>query len=98
MLIPVRSLFRDGHSKVISRQQMAVRHGHRPVIYLGERRFAPSNRPAKTLYSNRQRKLDMVINGHRNKLFGPGGSTRRLHPKPVRMLVFGGGETGSTRV
>ena len=25
----------------------------------------------------------MAINGRRNKPFGPGGSTRRLHPSPV---------------
>ena len=25
----------------------------------------------------------MAINGHRNKSFGPGGSTRRLHPSPL---------------
>ena len=24
----------------------------------------------------------MAINGHRNKPYGPGGSTRRLHPSP----------------
>jgi hypothetical protein len=31
------------------------------------------------LYSRRWRKPDMAINGRRNKPFGPGGSTRRLH-------------------
>ena len=39
----------------------------------------------------------MEINGRRNKPFGPGGSTRRLHPSPPRSTGFGGGETGSTR-
>jgi len=48
------------------------------------------------LYSKSWRKLAMAINGRRNKPFGPGGSTRRLHPSPAR-LGFGGGETGSTR-
>src|ERR1700683_889132 len=31
------------------------------------------------LYSSRRRKPAMAINGRRNKPFGPGGSTRRLH-------------------
>jgi hypothetical protein len=41
----------------------------------------------------------MEINGCRNKPFGPGGSTRRLHPSawPRRREHSGGGETGSTR-
>jgi hypothetical protein len=51
------------------------------------------------LYSWCRRKPAMAINGRRNKPFGPGGSTRRLHPSPKRVLElgFGGGETGSTR-
>ena len=40
----------------------------------------------------------MEINGRRNKPFGPGGSTRRLHPSPPpHGAGFGGGEPGSTR-
>ena len=40
----------------------------------------------------------MAINGYRNKPFGPGGGTRRLHQKPVlRLQVLAGGELGSTR-
>ena len=39
----------------------------------------------------------MEINGRRNKPFGPGGSTRRLHPSPFVTVGFGGGELGSTR-
>ena len=31
------------------------------------------------LYSDCRRKPAMAINGRRNKPFGPGGSTRRLH-------------------
>ena len=38
----------------------------------------------------------MAINGRRNKSFGPGGSTRRLHPSPRQTAGFGGGEIGST--
>ena len=38
----------------------------------------------------------MAINGHRNKSFGPGGGTRRLHPSPLGEAGFGGGEIGST--
>jgi hypothetical protein len=39
----------------------------------------------------------MAINGRRNKSFGPGGGTRRLHPSPLlRAAGFGGGEIGST--
>ena len=29
----------------------------------------------------------MAINGRRNKPFGPGGSTRRLHPSPASLFV-----------
>src|SRR3981081_3814063 len=55
------------------------------------------------LYKGCRRKPDMAINGRRNKPFGPGGSTRRLHPSPDisnsgRALGWGGGEIGSTRV
>src|SRR5712664_4205319 len=39
----------------------------------------------------------MEIKCRRNKPFGPGGSTRRLHPSPPASAGFGGGETGSTR-
>ena len=39
----------------------------------------------------------MAINGHRNRSFGPGGGTRRLHPSPFDQRAgFGGGEIGST--
>src|SRR2546423_13342180 len=40
----------------------------------------------------------MEINCRRNKPFGPGGSTRRLHQNPNQSWLtgFGGGETGST--
>ncbi len=48
------------------------------------------------LYSSCRRKPDMAINGRCNKPFGPGGSTRRLHPSPAS-TGFGGGELGSTR-
>jgi hypothetical protein len=33
----------------------------------------------------------MTINGRRNKLFGPRGSTRRLHPSPPRPFGLSGG-------
>src|ERR1700691_241538 len=36
----------------------------------------------------------MAINGHRNKSFGPGGGTRRLHPSP---LLTGGLRRGRNR-
>jgi len=39
----------------------------------------------------------MEINDRRNKPFGPGGSTRRLHQNPLFGMGFGGGEPGSTR-
>ena len=48
------------------------------------------------LYSARRRKAAMAINGRRNKSFGPGGGTRRLHPSPPDTAGFGGGEIGST--
>ena len=48
------------------------------------------------LYWEGWRKPAMAINGRRNKPFGPGGGTRRLHPSPARPGL-GGGETGSTR-
>ena len=37
----------------------------------------------------------MEINGRRNKPFGPGGSTRRLHPSPP---VNGGLRRGRNRI
>ena len=37
----------------------------------------------------------MAINGRRNKPFGPGGSTRRLHPSPT---LTGGFRRGRTRI
>src|ERR1041385_238202 len=49
------------------------------------------------LYWGCRRKPDMAINGRRNKPFGPGGSTRRLHPSPAS-TGFGGAELASTRV
>jgi len=45
----------------------------------------------------------MRINEHRNKPFGPGGGTRRLHLNAWHGqflwfdMHFGGGEIGSTR-
>ena len=41
-------------------------------------------------------RLAMAINRRRNKSFGPGGSTRRLHRSPCAVAGFGGGEIGST--
>ena len=38
----------------------------------------------------------MEINCRRNKPFGPGGSTRRLHPSPL--LLEGGFRRGRTRI
>ena len=49
------------------------------------------------LYSGCRRKPAMAINVRRNKPFGPGGSTRRLHQSPAG-TGSGGGEPGSTRV
>src|SRR5262249_51582373 len=37
---------------------------------------------------NRRREPAMAINGRRNKPIGPGGSTRRLHPRPMPMLAL----------
>src|ERR1041384_5488414 len=37
----------------------------------------------QALYWGCRREPDMAINGRRNKPFGPGGSTRRLHPSPL---------------
>src|SRR5437764_12168649 len=64
------------------------------------------NRPAQALffstfapYIGRAGSPAMEINCRRNKPFGPGGSTRRLHQNPDQSWLtgFGGGETGSTR-
>ena len=41
-----------------------------------------------------RRKPAMAINGRRNKPFGPGGSTRRLHPSPAE----DGFRRGRTRI
>src|SRR6185295_5489383 len=37
--------------------------------------------PASPYIINCRIRPAMAINGHRNKLIGPGGSTRRLHPR-----------------
>src|SRR6478609_4059303 len=40
--------------------------------------------PILSLYSSVPlARTDMAINGFRNKPFGPGGGTRRLHPSPA---------------
>src|SRR4051794_7852393 len=62
-----------------------------PVGPLCFRRFAP--------YIEAAGSPAMEINCRRNKPFGPGGGTRRLHQNPNQSWLtgFGGGETGSTR-
>ncbi len=40
----------------------------------------------------------MEINGRRNKPFGPGGSTRRLHQSPDFLPPFGGLRRGRNRI
>jgi hypothetical protein len=50
------------------------------------------------LYSVCRRKPDMAINGRRNKPFGPGGSTRRLHPSPQTAKARHGFRRGRTRI
>ncbi len=40
----------------------------------------------------------MAINGHRNKPYGPGGSTRRLHQSPLLPQLTGGFRRGRTRI
>ena len=54
----------------------------------------PAPRPlqnrAQPLYWVRRRKAATAINGHRNKSFGPGGGTRRLHPSPREKRVSAG--------
>ena len=40
----------------------------------------------------------MEINGRRNKPFGPGGSTRRLHQNPDYPLLSGGFRRGRNRI
>ena len=49
------------------------------------------------LYSACRRKPAMAINGRRNKPFGPGGSTRRLHQSPSPSMV-GGFRRGRNRI
>src|SRR3954469_4307241 len=60
-------------------------------------RFASRNRGAMTLffstfapYIGGAGSPAMEINGRRNKPFGPGGSTRRLHPSPPQERVSAG--------
>src|SRR5437660_8914190 len=65
----------------------------RSASLVRQRAFFVNHSP---LYWERRRKPAMAINGRRNKPFGPGGGTRRLHPSPARPGL-GGGETGSTR-
>ena len=50
------------------------------------------------LYSGCRRKPAMAINGRRNKPFGPGGSTRRLHPSPHSKPGEHGLRRGRTRI
>src|SRR5450759_5953833 len=85
------SIMRRAHAQVQENQQ------------LFDRNFFTTKHSARSLFLKPQRLYSkcwgnpaMAINGRRNKPFGPGGSTRRLHPLPAR-LGFGGGEIGSTR-
>jgi hypothetical protein len=48
-------------------------------------------RPTRPILVASPARAAMAINGHRNKSFGPGGGTRRLHPNPpVRGRVWAG--------
>lgn len=58
----------------------------RTMLIASGSRSMPESRPsligAVHLYCFCRRKPAMAINGLRNKPFGPGGSTRRLHQSP----------------
>src|SRR6267154_5293131 len=65
-------------------------------------RSTPQNAPAPALsfstfapYIEAAGSPAMEINCRRNKPFGPGGSTRRLHPSPLRI---GGFRRGRNRI
>ena len=72
-------------------------HGHQPVnLTIGSSNGISCSFFVNLLclYSTCRRKPDMAINGRRNKPFGPGGSTRRLHPSPAQ---FNAPRTGLRR-
>src|ERR1700690_549861 len=50
------------------------------------------------LFSTRRGNPAMAINGRRNKPFGPGGSTRRLHPSPLLGRAENGLRRGRNRI
>src|SRR3989304_2251822 len=93
-------------SKIRPRFFARMRHPHggfRNMFHV--KHFAPAApqphpRPLflnpQPLYSSCRGNPAMAINGRRNKPFGPGGSTRRLHPSPAG-TGFCGGELRSTR-
>jgi len=59
--------------------------------------FALHIRALSAILGSPPSKAAMAINGHRNRSFGPGGGTRRLHPSPrLNAAGSGGGEIGST--
>jgi hypothetical protein len=85
-----------GHQKICA--ALRVRVAGRPAAARERLARHPLFTNRHGLYGRCRRKPTMAINGRRNKPFGPGGSTRRLHRSlHPPMAGFGGGETGSTR-
>ena len=64
----------------------AVREGeHSPRLAGGAIRTCPFHtQPEAPIFQAPPARVAMAINGHRNKSFGPGGGTRRLHPSPLQ--------------
>ena len=76
------SIMRRAHAQVQENQQ------------LFDRNFFTTKHSARSLFLKPQRLYSkcwgnpaMAINGRRNKPFGPGGSTRRLHPSSLSLKV-----------
>src|ERR1051326_143701 len=89
--VPVRSCFSTPRPRIrsIRSRYCRIASTRRPRIGA----FAPRDYPRRSaersffvnlpcIYGGGRREPAMAINGRRNKPFGPGGSTRRLHPSP----------------
>ena len=68
--------WRQNSSRVSQRPQFADQY-----VVNSDSPFPPH--PRGPILKTSPARAAMAINGHRNKSFGPGGGTRRLHPSPL---------------